>query len=61
METLQQYEQYMRFLLDVADKNVKDKFERDREMRRQMKFGKSSKFDSNKNQEERAPSKGRIS
>lgn len=34
METLQQYEQYMRFLMDVADKNVKDKFERDRDLRR---------------------------
>lgn len=38
IENLQLYESYMKFLLDVADKTVKEKFERVREDKRQAKW-----------------------
>lgn len=37
IETLQLYESYMKFLMEVADKNVKEKFEQERERRRKAK------------------------
>jgi vacuolar-type H+-ATPase catalytic subunit A/Vma1 len=37
IETLQLYESYMKFLMEVADKNVKEKFEQERERRRRAK------------------------
>lgn len=37
IETLQLYESYMKFLMEVADKNVKEKFEQERERRRKSK------------------------
>jgi hypothetical protein len=37
IDDLQVYESHMKFLMEVADKNVKEKFEREREKRRKLK------------------------